>query len=236
MTTLTATRTKPMAPAMNLRAPGRKGTSLTARISRRLMRRPKRTLLIGLGLAMACAIVLNALVFQKARHPSPFLGAPRAGEVKSLASKTTPEPRNTETAPALTQAVVPPARPTNLEALIRETATLKPASSGISQTVAVPRVAARETAPRDPIAELIMKGDVRPPAEVGSNDGRRTVLATQKALAKLGYGAAKTEGRLDDATRTALERFEKDRRLPVTRELSPRTLRELASASGLKID
>lgn len=236
MATLTATRSRPMEPAMNMRAPGRKGSSLTARISRRLMRRPKRTLIIGLGLAMAGVIVLNALVFQKARHPAPFLGAPRTAEAKAPVGKAAPDQRSTETATASIQSVAPPARPANLEALIRETATVRPAGPGAAQPAAAPRAAGRETTPRDPIAELIMKGDVRPPAEVGTSDGRRTVLATQKALARLGYGAAKNEGRLDDATRTALERFEKDRRLPVTRELSPRTLRELASASGMKID
>jgi Putative peptidoglycan binding domain len=251
MATLTATRPRQLAPNLKMRTPGRQKPSILTSLSRTLMRRPRRTLAVTVGLALATAIILNALVFQKARHPSPFLSTPRATETKTPAGAVPQDQRSaTSGANAATtasvQAVLPPVRPANLEALIRETAIARPPASVPSSTAAAPRpaprdgtqreTAARETAPRDPIAELIMNGDARPPALVGQSDSKRITLSAQKALARLGYGPVKNEGRLDDSTRDAIGRFEKDRKLPVTRELSPRTQRELAAASGLKIE
>jgi cytoskeletal protein RodZ len=250
MATLTATRPRQLAPNLKMRAPGRQKLSILARLSRILMRRPQRTLAVGLGLALATAIILNALVFQKARHPSPFLSAPRVSETRVPASTSVQDPKTAanSTSPgtgsattASVQAVVPPARPANLEALIRETALVRPPANVSAGAAPAPRsaprdVMQRDAGPRDPIAELIMNGDARPPASVGQPDTKRITLSAQKALAKLGYGPVRTEGRLDDSTRNAIERFEKDRKLPVTRELSPRTQRELAAASGLKIE
>jgi peptidoglycan hydrolase-like protein with peptidoglycan-binding domain len=37
-------------------------------------------------------------------------------------------------------------------------------------------------------------------------------------------------------TRQAIERFERDRRLPVTGEFTPRTVRELTAASGISVE
>lgn len=200
---------------------------------------------MGLGLALATAIILNALVFQKARHPAPFLTAARNTETRATGAQEQKQPAGNTgpaapaTAAAGNAAITPPARPANLEALIRETAIVRPPATVPAGPAprAVPRdVTQRDAAPRDPIAELIMSGDARPPAPVGQPDSKRITLSAQKALAKLGYGPVRTEGRLDEATRNAIERFEKDRKLPVTRELSPRTQRELAAASGLRIE
>jgi peptidoglycan hydrolase-like protein with peptidoglycan-binding domain len=64
----------------------------------------------------------------------------------------------------------------------------------------------------------------------------RPVAAAQRALNKLGHGPVRADGRFGEETRAAIERFERERRLPVTRDLTPRTLRELASASGLRME
>lgn len=86
---------------------------------------------------------------------------------------------------------------------------------------------------QDSIAEMIrMGGPVPvPPAAVGKSEAD-AVLLGQRALAKLGYGV-KPDGIMGSETRQAIERFERDRRLPVTGEFGSRTLRELASLSGL---
>ncbi|MGL5361905.1 MAG: peptidoglycan-binding domain-containing protein [Bosea sp. (in: a-proteobacteria)] len=111
---------------------------------------------------------------------------------------------------------------------------------------AAPKVVAPSPAPaaapnassaaRDPIAELINGGDHRPPAEIRGTNPVRPVAAAQRALMKLGYGVPKADGRMSDETRSALARFEKDRNIAVTRDLSPRTVRELASASGMRVE
>jgi hypothetical protein len=95
---------------------------------------------------------------------------------------------------------------------------------------------AARTAARDPIAEMIrMGGPVPvPPANVGRPDAGDSVLAGQRALARLGY-SVKVDGLMGPGTRQAIERFEQDRRLPVTGELNTRTARELSAASGIAV-
>jgi peptidoglycan hydrolase-like protein with peptidoglycan-binding domain len=73
-----------------------------------------------------------------------------------------------------------------------------------------------------------------PPANVGRPDPGDTVLAGQRALARLGY-SVKVDGVMGSGTRQAIERFEQDRRLPVTGEFNARTVRELATASGITV-
>jgi hypothetical protein len=95
---------------------------------------------------------------------------------------------------------------------------------------------AARTAARDPIAEMIrMGGPVPvPPANVGRSDPADIVLSGQRALARLGY-SVKVDGVMGSGTRQAIERFEQDRRLPVTGEFNGRTIRELSSHSGIAV-
>jgi hypothetical protein len=63
-----------------------------------------------------------------------------------------------------------------------------------------------------------------------------TVEALQRALTKLNYGPLRADGQFGAGTKAALERFEKDRKLPSHVESPTRVLRELARASGIAID
>jgi peptidoglycan hydrolase-like protein with peptidoglycan-binding domain len=74
----------------------------------------------------------------------------------------------------------------------------------------------------DPIAELIA-----PP---------KRVVAIQRALADFGYGQIKPSGNYDAETREAIEKFERDHRLPVTGEISDRFVRELAAMTGRPLE
>ena len=60
------------------------------------------------------------------------------------------------------------------------------------------------------------------------------VAAVQKALVKAGF-VLRADGVMGASTKQALERFERDNKLPVTGDLAPRTLRELAAQSGVPI-
>jgi hypothetical protein len=104
------------------------------------------------------------------------------------------------------------------------------------QAAAAPVPAPARSAARDPIADMIrMGGPVPvPPANVGRSDPGDIVLAGQRALARLGY-SVKVDGLMGSGTRQAIERFEQDRRLPVTGELNARTIRELSAASGIAV-
>jgi peptidoglycan hydrolase-like protein with peptidoglycan-binding domain len=62
------------------------------------------------------------------------------------------------------------------------------------------------------------------------------VLAVQRTLAKLGYGPLRLNALLDRDTRAAIERFERDRELPPSGEVSERLVRELAAYTGTPLE
>lgn len=74
----------------------------------------------------------------------------------------------------------------------------------------------------DPIADLIAPS--------------QRVLAIQRALSDFGYGQIKPTGQYDPETKAAIEKFERDRRLPVTGQLSDRFVRELAAMTGRPLE
>jgi peptidoglycan hydrolase-like protein with peptidoglycan-binding domain len=64
----------------------------------------------------------------------------------------------------------------------------------------------------------------------------KRVLAVQRALADYGYGQLTPNGILGSETKNAIERFERERKLPVTGQLSDRLTRELAAVTGRPLD
>lgn len=74
----------------------------------------------------------------------------------------------------------------------------------------------------DPIGDLIA-----PPARV---------IAVQRALSDFGYGPVKPTGVYGPETITAIQKLERDRKLPVTGQISPRLLKELSTLTGKPIE
>jgi peptidoglycan hydrolase-like protein with peptidoglycan-binding domain len=66
--------------------------------------------------------------------------------------------------------------------------------------------------------------------------GNAQVLFAQKMLARYGYGPIHTSGAADRETHEAIARFERDRNLPATGEVSERLLQELAAFGGGALD
>ena len=62
------------------------------------------------------------------------------------------------------------------------------------------------------------------------------MTAIQRALSEFGYGQIKPTGQFDPETKAAIEKFERDRKLPVTGQISPRLLRELAALTGRPLE
>lgn len=219
------------------RPPSRLAAAL--RPARVILTHPRETLAALVLVAAAGAITVNALGLQRGRHPAPLF-SPRSLEQPAQAPIPPARPAQTQApapgvlpaAPAaVAPAVAPPARPPKASA--------SPIAELIRTGEAPPRPAAAASADakpsRDGIGDLIRAGDAgpRPPANVGE-PGR--VAAAQRALIKLGYGPLKADGVMGAGTRQALERFEKDRRLPVTGELAARTVRDLAAHSGIAVE
>lgn len=90
-----------------------------------------------------------------------------------------------------------------------------------------PRAAQQAGARRnDPIADLIGSA-IGTPARV---------MAVQRVLSEFGYGQIKQTGVVDEATSAAIEKFETDRRLPVTGRISARLFTELAVMTGRPVE
>lgn len=74
----------------------------------------------------------------------------------------------------------------------------------------------------DPIADLIAPS--------------KQVIAVQRALSEFGYGQIKPTGIVDPETQSAIQKFERERKLPVTGQMSHRVVRELASITGRPLE
>ena len=62
------------------------------------------------------------------------------------------------------------------------------------------------------------------------------MLAIQRALADFGYGQIKPTGVYDNATRAAIEKFERERNLPVDGQITDGFVRELAAMTGRPLE
>src|SRR5271170_6896872 len=58
------------------------------------------------------------------------------------------------------------------------------------------------------------------------------IAAVQRALSEYGYGQIKPSGVLDDSTSDAIEKFEREHKLPVTGRVSDRLISELQTMVG----
>jgi peptidoglycan hydrolase-like protein with peptidoglycan-binding domain len=83
---------------------------------------------------------------------------------------------------------------------------------------------------------------VRPPLPVRNDTvverpaQSKRVLALQRALAEYGYGQIKPSGIVDAETQAAIEKFERERKLPITGQASDRVVRELAAMTGRPLE
>ena len=64
----------------------------------------------------------------------------------------------------------------------------------------------------------------------------KRVIALQRALADYGYGQIRPSGIVDSETQAAIEKFERERRLPITGQASDRVVRELAAMTGRPLE
>jgi len=172
--------------------PARRKSSWLGRVGRMVGRRPGRTLLfLAFGIA-TCAILANALMFQKARHPAPMLSAAPAPAPRAAAERRAePVPvQEAATTPSSGPAAVPsrpPARPADLSTAqpVREAAPRPPAPiasqprTAQPATTSVPKAA--QAPARDPIADLLNGGDLRPPADVKGAASRSAAAPRRSA-------------------------------------------------------
>ena len=198
-------------------------------VMRILLRSPKDMVAGLIAAAAVCAIVANALFLQAGRHPSPMFGS-----VVMLPP---------------TQAAVasPLPRPRPVELTARPVETDPPEPKPVEVRGADPRhVEPKNT---DPMTNLVVKSTsapaaapatvARPPAPIpatAQSAGARRVAAVQRALTQYGYGQLKPTGAVGPDTQAAIQKFERDRKLPVTGHVSDRVVKELTAVIGHPIE
>jgi hypothetical protein len=212
-------------------------------VMRILLHSPKDLVAGALALAAIGAVVANALFLQSGPHPSPMFGsvvtlpapAPAPSSVSPL-----PRPRPAEA----TKAEAAPAEPRAVESKTADikTADTKPVEPRASDTKAA-----------DPLTNLVKATSAapvatssipRPPAPIpfpSHNDnlapgGSRRVAAVQRTLTENGYGQLKPTGTIGSDTQAAIARFERERKIPATGQMSDRMVHELSAMIGHSID
>lgn len=115
--------------------------------------------------------------------------------------------------PAPADQVMPPAPSRALPRALPQPAPRPAAAAPVPSAASAPV--------KDPLAELIAAD--------------RRIVAVQKALSEFGYGQIDADGVLGPATRAAIEKFEREQKLPVTGQISDRLVRDLSAITGRPI-
>jgi hypothetical protein len=202
-----------------------------------LLQSPKDTIAGAFAFAVVAAIIANALFLQAGRHPSPMFGSAVAMPAALAAANLLPRPRPVEA----------------------DTAQIEPklADSKLAEPkVAEPRAvdSKPDAKSADPLANLVKATSAapmvpsniaRPPAPIpvssrsetiANPSASRRVAAVQRALTEYGYGQLKSTGTVGTDTQAAIQKFERERKLPVTGQMSDRLVRELTAMIGHSID
>lgn len=197
---------------------------------RMVLHSPKDMIAGLLAAAAVSAIVANAVFLQAGRHPSPMFGA--AAPSQPVANPL-PRPRPVEASRSIESAPV--------EQRAAETRAVEPRpADAMSNLVAKTTAPAAPSAAAPPVAAASSTAVVRPPAPVPvaapqTAAGRR-IAAVQRTLTEYGYGQLKPTGMIGADTQAAITKFERDRKLPVTGQMSDRLVQELSRMTGRAID
>jgi hypothetical protein len=195
-------------------------------LMRALLYSPKDMVAGLLGFAAASAIIVNALYLQSGPHPAPMFGSFVAMPTTLPGANPLPRPRPIE-------ADVSPFDPKAIETRSTDQKAAEAKS---------PDVRGADQKYADPLADLVksisggQSATARPQPTAAQSGGARRVAAVQRALTDYGYGQLKPTGMIGADTQAAIQKFERERKLPVTGQVSDRLVRELAIVIGHPID
>ena len=192
---------------------------------RMLLHSPKDVVAGAFAFAAFIAIIANALFLQAGRHPSPMFGSVVAMPAAALApASPLPRPRPVEADASLSEpkaAETKPAEPKATDPL-----------ANLVKATSAPAVAPSNVArPPAPIPASSRNDTIANPSP-----GLRRVAAVQRALTEYGYGQLKPTGTVGSHTQAAIQKFERERKLPVTGQMSDRLVRELIVVTGRPIE
>ena len=196
-----------------------------------LLHSPKDMVAGALAFAAVSAIIANALFLQTGHHPAPMFGSvvvmPPAG---LAAAGPLPRPRPLEADALLSDSKISAVDPRPVEARPAE----KPAEPKSADPLG-------NLVKATSLAPVTTSNALRPPAPIPASShaelsGPRRVAAVQRTLTEYGYGQLKPTGTVGTDTQAAILKFERERKLPVTGQVSDRLVRELAAAVGRPIE
>lgn len=225
-------------------------------------RNPRDAVALGVVVLAIGAILVNALHLQPGPHPAPiFKIRPRpvaSPEVaNTLASVRPPQSPGTHA-----DAATPAARTrADVIADIQRELAKRNFYDGSADGISGPKTDAAirdfiqasglkiAAEPTDELLHTLARSPVKAPSARGAGGSSRAdpiaeliepspqrVLAVQRALAEAGYGQIKPTGVYGPETRTAIEKFERERKLPITGQISDRLVRELAALTGQPLE
>ncbi len=226
-------------------------TTVLRVLARAAVNAPGRVLGMLVTLGLSAAIMFNALVLQTGSHPAPLFTSivvPRALAEQLPLPPVRPAAASQQNEAAARRDVMI----RELQAELGKRGFFEGAADGkasprltdaikdFQELVGLPvngepgeallnRVKIARVRMKDQILQMLKPAQ----AEAG---GAKTIVMAQRALNKVGFGPLKEDGDFGSGTRSALEKFERSRKLPVTGALQPRVLRELAAASGVAVE
>jgi Putative peptidoglycan binding domain len=195
-------------------------------VMRMLLHSPKDLIAGLLAAAAVSAIIANALFLQAGRHPSPMFGTVVAIPAAPVLANPLPRPRPVEAATRVIEPLAPP-EPRPVEVKIADSKN-DPMSSLVTKATA-PAPATTQNIARPPAPIPVRTEPAQSPAA-------RRIAGVQRALTEYGYGQLKPTGTIGADTQAAITKFERDRKLPVTGQMSDRLVRELTAMIGRPID
>ncbi|RQH11065.1 peptidoglycan-binding domain-containing protein [Bradyrhizobium sp. RP6] len=203
-------------------------------VMRVLLNSPKDTLAGLVAAAAISAIVANALFLQTGRHPAPMFGTVINLPAPSSVPLSNPMPR-----PRPVGADTSPLEPRATEFRVEP----KPAERAVEKAPEKPVEATASTRSNDPMTSLVKAttstppAALRPPAPIpAQSPAARRIAGVQRALSEYGYGNLKITGTMGGETQSAIQKFEREHKMPVTGQVSDRLLRELAAAIGHPVE
>ena len=188
-----------------------------------LLYSPKDVVAVGIALIAVIAVIVNALFLQTGRHPAPMFGSVTAFPTAAMV----PANHLPRARPLEADAFQPESRPA-ADNRVADPKAADPLGGLVKTTSAVPTV--QTNIPRPPMAIPVSHVD----GTAGA--GSRRIAAVQRALTDYGYGQLKPTGVAGPDTQAAIQKFERERKMPVTGQVSDRLVRELTAVIGHPID
>ena len=180
-----------------------------------------------------CAILTNALFLQAGRHPSPMFGSVVTLPPQVAVASPLPRPRPiVEADPQETRQVeVRGADSRQADSRNTDARSADARTADAMTNLVVKSTSAPATTPAN-----VARPPAPIPAATAQSAGARRVAAVQRTLTQYGYGQLKPTGAVGADTQTAIAKFERERKLPVTGQMSDRLVRELSAMVGHPIE